>query len=722
MANPFQQKVRFRKISYAVAIVALFTISLIHKGLGKEPPAWSLRGQANNLQLRESARGDVELTSSAVRLVLTGSRGLATTILWAAAIKKQEVHEWNEVELLVNSITKLQPYFVTPWLFQSWNLAFNVSVECDRPRDKYYYVSRGIQLLGEGERRNFKEGYSPGNPDMRYHIGFTYQLKMGTSDEKNAMRSLLDMSMIDPVKRDPRRMWVSGPSGKEVDEEQFRRLCRDNPRLVRRLHDYLRCDTPDKVVRFLEDNREVPSRFEIPDPTLVGGGAEPPPTPLKPAVDQFPLVPPPGTTGAWPDPKGELLTREESPSVYYVSRSWFQYAMIPLPPEVANPGVEEPQYDPTKNRIPRRMSIYIFRGYPARAQSFMGEILEEEGFFDQEGWTWKVKFKDRGREIEKPITMGTETIYHARPVWEKAYQMYLDYGIRNGLFITPEQREAINRIAQPFRDENKLSPGDRLNLPPSRQTEGAKAHMKLAWNEHYRQMTNYDAHLAEARAQRTPLAILAQKYLFKAKYLHNVEQQHEEALVYYNKAWPLWHEVLFQNPVFRQIGPMQEDIYELQLKYLRLVQRQQELTMRNIAMAVAQLSPSIWPYPNLDKALTENDKKKIMPIRTVRGPTEMLKVYEGSNGPELGKALYAVLKGASILKTPVFFPGHESYVLVGFRERDSEPNPYWLPLLEDGTVQRVRDRLMGPRPTAPAPTVQTEEPPVEQTQPAVKQG
>src|SRR5262245_1925026 len=134
MANPFQQRARQRKFIYAILIVALFTVSLIHR-------KWVVEPEAQRLQLREVARGEAELTSAAVRLALTGSSGLAVTFLWNAALEKQERHEWNELELLVGTITKLQPYFITPWMFQSWNLSFNVAVECDRPRDKYYYVS-----------------------------------------------------------------------------------------------------------------------------------------------------------------------------------------------------------------------------------------------------------------------------------------------------------------------------------------------------------------------------------------------------------------------------------------------------------------------------------------------------------------------------------------------------------------------------------------------------
>src|SRR5207244_13095150 len=142
MARRVQQQALVRKVVYLVLSLVLFTASLMHRRFVVIP-------QAYNLQLREEARGEVELTSSAVRLTLTGLRGVTTCFLWQAAIDKQKRHEWNELELLVRSITKIQPYFASPWLFQSWNLAFNVAVECDRVRDKYFYITRGLELLAE---------------------------------------------------------------------------------------------------------------------------------------------------------------------------------------------------------------------------------------------------------------------------------------------------------------------------------------------------------------------------------------------------------------------------------------------------------------------------------------------------------------------------------------------------------------------------------------------
>ena len=82
MANPLLQKTRQRKMIYFGAIVVLFTLSLLAPRICRH--AASVR-----LATREDARGEVELTSPAVCLVLTGSRGVAVTMLWYNAMDMQ---------------------------------------------------------------------------------------------------------------------------------------------------------------------------------------------------------------------------------------------------------------------------------------------------------------------------------------------------------------------------------------------------------------------------------------------------------------------------------------------------------------------------------------------------------------------------------------------------------------------------------------------------------
>ena len=157
MASPFQQLALRRKLISIGLIVAGLTASLLFRSYVVEP-------RADQLALREQNAGAVELSGSAIRLSLTGLRGLASCILWMNAIERQKKNQWDELEILVNSITKLQPHFVTPWLFQSWNLAYNVSVESDRVKDKFFYVTRGIDLLGEGEHPPGGTAHDPQEP------------------------------------------------------------------------------------------------------------------------------------------------------------------------------------------------------------------------------------------------------------------------------------------------------------------------------------------------------------------------------------------------------------------------------------------------------------------------------------------------------------------------------------------------------------------------------
>ncbi len=307
MLSPFQQQVRQRKMIYLALIIVLFTASW----------AWRstvVRAQAKNLAIREEDHGEVELTRKVIELGLTGSRGLAICILWNTAIDKQKKNQWNELEVLVRSLTKLQPHFITPWLFQSWNLSYNVSVESDRIRDKFFYISRGIGLLAEGERQNRN------NPDLRWSIGFYTQHKICQSDETNYQRSLFQLSMIPPNERDPARFLQQTKNGSALNWKEFLDFVQKHPQLVRRLREGMyqenmrdkkrlfRCESPEAVVQFLQDNYMVPSIYQVTappadvlpedrlwDPNKIDK--------LLPELERFPVLPPPHRQRVSPRPQ-----------------------------------------------------------------------------------------------------------------------------------------------------------------------------------------------------------------------------------------------------------------------------------------------------------------------------------------------------------------------------------------------------------------------------------
>src|SRR5262249_55391673 len=264
--NPLQQAAVRRKIAYLVAILVLFTLSMFWRGVIDIPLAGKVRAadavasatiqnQATRLELRELEQGDPELAGSAIRLGLIRSRGLGVTILWRAGLEKQMRNDFHEFEVYVNTITKLQPHFITPWIYQSWNIAYNVSVEQDKLNDMYFYIARGIELLAEGERRNKR------SPDMRYQVAFYYQNKFGVSDKVQTLRCLFQLSCMPPAERTTGPWNLTNADG-AVNMEGFQNFCKDHPHLVRRLRDKLNCKTPSDVVDFLRDNRTVPTRYK----------------------------------------------------------------------------------------------------------------------------------------------------------------------------------------------------------------------------------------------------------------------------------------------------------------------------------------------------------------------------------------------------------------------------------------------------------------------------
>src|SRR5215831_5765437 len=132
--NPLQRTALRRKIYYFAAILALFTISMLWRGilpfplsdLTKAPTSqaqrsanWvankSILNQSYALDLRELELGEPELAGEGARLMLTGSRGFAVAYLWHSAIEAQKRNDFHKMEKRIEAVTNLQPHFISPW-------------------------------------------------------------------------------------------------------------------------------------------------------------------------------------------------------------------------------------------------------------------------------------------------------------------------------------------------------------------------------------------------------------------------------------------------------------------------------------------------------------------------------------------------------------------------------------------------------------------------------
>jgi len=618
MASPFQQQSLYRKLTYVILVVALFSLSLWHrKGV--------INARAEELRLRHVDQGEVSVTDTTARLMLSGLRGVAVTALWSSIIERQKRHEWSEMEVLVRSLTKLQPHYITPWLYQSWNLAFNVSVECDRSRDKYHYISRGIELLAEGERKNRGNEHpsrpelrSPPSPEMRYYIGFTYQLKIGQGDEKRTLRCLLDLSCIDPLKRNPDKMRLDADDKEEREKAQaaFRTFCEENPRLVRRLREQLDYKSPRDIIGFLSDNREVPTRFDPPKSQPATESI------LKRDIEQFPILPPCKKRGDWPDPE-QVSFGGVDVDVFQILRAWSDYAQEPLPPETGKVAIE-PVAVPGRHRMPK-MALYIFRTSPARAQAYYAEELEKEGWFAGEGWAIKWSDELAGDAPDQTLIVGKNR-FDARQAWQKAHDMYVDYAKRNAL--TLEERDRLAHIA-------------------AREGPQSAAAAGVRWIDGYHSMTNYLNFLDQTDAESRAETVAARHKLYLANRLRL--EGDIRALAAYEEAMEDWTDVMVRFWKFSRQQDIQEDTYEMELDYLVLLMKQKRAQIDLIVKAVSNVAVP----PNLEGALLavaeygswpkEEDKGGYLPAdykgnklitvpvrAATRGPLDRTFVYAGT--------------------------------------------------------------------------------------------
>jgi hypothetical protein len=181
-----KQRQRFiRKVVY-VAIIAALLLPLYW--LSHPQTTVSEGGQLAQLrskyQLGQAQLGEIDPASETIKLATLGMRGVAANLLWDKANEYKKTEDWVNLSATLQQIAKLQPNFVSVWIFQGWNLSYNISVEFDDYRDRYYWVIKGIDFLKEGTQ------YNRDDPRLLSKIGWTIAQKIGRADEHVQFRRL----------------------------------------------------------------------------------------------------------------------------------------------------------------------------------------------------------------------------------------------------------------------------------------------------------------------------------------------------------------------------------------------------------------------------------------------------------------------------------------------------------------------------------------------------
>ena len=152
-------------------------------------------------------------------MALGGFRGLIADLLWIRAGDLQQKGKYYELVQLSDWILKLQPKFSAAASHMGWNMAYNVSVACKRPEDRWRWVRRGIQLMQEAVTMN------PNDPDVYHELGWIYQHKLGNilDDAQRYYKETMarDLMFLYGKHYPDWEAWALSPATEEALREKF---------------------------------------------------------------------------------------------------------------------------------------------------------------------------------------------------------------------------------------------------------------------------------------------------------------------------------------------------------------------------------------------------------------------------------------------------------------------------------------------------------------------
>lgn len=159
---------RDQVICLAIAAVLLLAIFALQ-------PLLQAR-RSHLVQSSDKSIGQLLLTFP--RLALGGFRGVLAMALWENAEHDKNAQKWRPLETDYNAIAALEPYFGTDYIFNAWNMSYNLSAQYHGLDTKYKWVLDGLVYLYKGEH------YVPDNSNMIINEANDFFLKLGTSFER----------------------------------------------------------------------------------------------------------------------------------------------------------------------------------------------------------------------------------------------------------------------------------------------------------------------------------------------------------------------------------------------------------------------------------------------------------------------------------------------------------------------------------------------------------
>ena len=154
-------------VELVAGLLALVGVALITMPIQK-------KRQELQLGLDPAYAGEMPPGVNLSSVVLGSFRGVALDYLWLRANRLEQEGKYYEAKQLARWITTLQPHLADVWEFQSWNMAYNISVAMDSPQERWMWVRAGIELL-----RDHGIPQNPRAPQLYASLAFTFLHKIG---------------------------------------------------------------------------------------------------------------------------------------------------------------------------------------------------------------------------------------------------------------------------------------------------------------------------------------------------------------------------------------------------------------------------------------------------------------------------------------------------------------------------------------------------------------
>ena len=106
--------------------------------------------------------------------LIGGFRALAVDYLWVKMLRLEADKQYHEIPSTADLITRLEPNYPAVWIFNAWNLAYNIAIEWKARNDRWHWIRQGIETIEKGLRKN------PGNVELEFYLGWLLYHKVST--------------------------------------------------------------------------------------------------------------------------------------------------------------------------------------------------------------------------------------------------------------------------------------------------------------------------------------------------------------------------------------------------------------------------------------------------------------------------------------------------------------------------------------------------------------